>query len=157
MRTPAMKTLLSLVVAGTLAASARAEEWTSPKDVAKAAHEFMGAAQQLQKTIKDAVADSPLVEEVRLLAKSAGQIEDAVKQGATYEVASKDFRKVEADYAHFEAGLKKAHDVHHEQPVEVAAKKAKATFDQLKDHMAGRRPAENAGQTSPRSAREDNR
>ena len=59
--------------------------------------------------------------------------------------------------AHFEAGLKKAHDVHHEKPVAESAKKVKATFDGLQAHMAGRRPTGTADQASPRPPREDNR
>lgn len=157
MRTMMVRALLSLIAVGPLSAAALAEDWTGPKDVAKAAHEFAGIAGQLQKAIKDIAEDSPLVEEVRLLAKSAGQIEDAVGKGATFEAAKKDFRKLEGDYAHFEAGLKKAHDVHHEKSVEDAAKKVKAALEQLKDHMAGRRPAEKAGEANPRPAREDNR
>ncbi len=157
MRTIMVRALLSLIAAGTLSAAARAEDWTGPKDVAKAAHEFAVVVGQLRKAIKDVAEDSPLVEEARLIAKSAGQIEDAVGKGATYEAAKKEFRKVEGDYAHFEAGLKKAHDVHHEKTVEDAAKKARAAFEGLQAHMSGRRPAEEANQASPRPAREDNR
>ena len=65
--------------------------------------------------------------------------ESAVDKGATYEVAKQDFRKIEGDYAHFEAGFKKAHDVHHEKPVEETAKKVRATFDHLRAQMTGKR------------------
>jgi len=68
-----------------------------------------------------------------------------------------DFRKIENGYARFEAGLKKAHDVHHEKPVADAARSVKASFDRLQAHMSGRRPPENTEPVGPRSAQEGNR
>src|SRR3954452_3583261 len=157
MRTFLTRSLFSLIAAGVLSAAARAEDWTGPKDVSKAAREFADATQQLQKAIKDVDEDSPLVAEVLALSKSAARLRDAVEKGAKYEDARQDFGKIEGDYAHFEAGFKKAHDVHHEKPVAESAKKVKATFDGLQAHMSGRRPPEQAAQASPQPPREDNR
>jgi len=78
-------------------------------------------------------------------------------KGATYEDAKKDFGKMESGYARFEAGLKKAHDVHNEKPVADAAKNVKATFEQLQAHMSGRRPTVKTDQPSSRPTHEDNR
>lgn len=148
--------LLSLITASALSASAGADDWTSPKDVSKSAREFANATQQLQKAVREVDEDSPLVAELSSLAKSAARLQDAVDKGATYETARQDFRKIEGGYAHFEAGLKDAHDVHHEKPVAETAKKVKATFNRLQAHMSGRRPSENTDQASPRpSSRED--
>ncbi len=157
MTTKRVRRLFPVVAAVVFAAAARAEDWTGPKDVATSAHGFAGAAEKLQKAIKEVNEDSPLVAEVRSLSKSAAGLHDSVANGATYDDALKDFRKIESGYAHFEAGLKKAHDVHHEKPVADAAKKARATFDQLQAHMTGRRPAENADPASPRPSQKDNR
>ncbi len=157
MRTSLTRSLLTFIAAGVLATAARADDWTGPKDVAKSAREFAYATQQLQKAIKDVDEDSPLVAELLSLSKSAARLQDAVDKGAKYEDAKQDFGKIEGGYAHFEAGLKKAHDVHHEKPVAESAKKVKATFDGLQAHMAGRRPTETADQASPRPPREDNR
>lgn len=157
MRTMMVRTLLSVIAAGALSAAAWADDWTNPKDVARSAHEFAGAAERLQTAVKDVNEDSPLVAEVRSLSKSAARLHDSVDKGATYEDAMKDFHKIESSYTHFEAGLKKAHDVHHEKPVADAAKKVKTTFDQLQAHMTGRRPAEKADQVNPRPTQEDNR
>ncbi len=46
MRTMMVRALPSLIAAGTLSAAARTEDWTGPKDVAKAAHEFAFAGLQ---------------------------------------------------------------------------------------------------------------
>jgi 1,4-alpha-glucan branching enzyme len=155
MRMSVARSLLSLIVAGSLSAAARAENWTGPKDVARSAHEFAVAAEKLQKFIKDVNEDSPLAAEIRALSKSASLLHDSVEKGGTYEDAKKAFRKIESDYAHFEAGLKKAHDVHHEKPVEDASKIAKTKFERLQAHMSGRRPVESTAPTSPRPAQED--
>ena len=157
MRTRMARSLLSLVAVGALSAVARSDDWAGLKDVAQSAHEFATAAEKLQNTIKDVNEDSPLVAEARSLSKTAAQLHDAVSKGATYSNAKKDFGKIESGYTHFEAGLKKAHDVHHEKPVADAAKKLKATFDQLQAHMSSRRPAEKSDQASPGSTQEDNR
>ena len=141
-----VRSLLSVIAAGALSAAAWADNWTSSKDVARSAYEFAGAAERLQKAIKDVNEDSPLVAEVRSLSKTADRLRDSVDKGATYEDAMKDFHKIESSFAHFDAGLKKAHDVHHEKPVADAAKKAKTTFDQLQAHMTGRRPTQKADQ-----------
>ena len=156
MRTLPTRSLLALVAAGLLSVAARAGDWTGPKDVSRSAREFANATQQLQQAIRDVDEDSPLVAEVLSLSRSAARLRDAVDKGATYEDAKQDFRKIESGYAHFEAGLKKAHDVHHEKPVAEKAKEVKATFDQLQAHMSGQRPSEKADQASPRTSREDN-
>ena len=157
MRTMVSRSLLSLLAVGLLSAAAPADDWTGPKDVAKAAREFSAAAEKLQKAIKDVNENSPLAAELLSLSKSGTRLHDSVDKGATYEDAKKDFRKVEGGYAHFEAGLKKAHDVHHEKPVADAAMKVKATFDQLQAHMSGRRPSGKTDPSSPESTREGNR
>jgi hypothetical protein len=157
MTTSLTRSLLSLIAATVLSAAARADDWTGPKDVSKAAREFAAATQQLQKAIKDVDEDSPLVAELLSLSKSAARLRDAVDKGAKYEDAKRDFGKIEVGYAHFEAGLKKAHDVHHEKPVAESAKKVKATFDVLQAHMSGRRLPEKPDQASPQPPREDNR
>ena len=155
MRTIMARSLLSLIAVVVLSADARADDWTGPKDVARSAHEFAVAADHLQKAIKDVNDGSPLVAEVRSLSKSAAQLHDSVANGAAYQDAKKDFQKIESGYAHFETGLKKAHDVHHEKPAADAAKKVKATFDQLQAHMSARRPSKKNDQTNPRTTRED--
>lgn len=157
MRTMVTSRLLSLIAVGALFATARADDWTTPKDVARSAHEFGAAGLKLQKAIRDAVEDSPLVAEVGNLSKAADRLHDSVDKGAKFEEARKDFRKVEQDYAHFQDGLKKAHDVHHEKPVEEASKKAKAAFDQLQAQMTGRRPQEKTDPATARPSREDHR
>jgi len=157
MRTSLTRSLPSFIAAVVLATAARADDWTGPKDVAKSARDFANATRQLQKAIKDVDEDSPLVAEVLSLSKSAARLRDAVDEGAKYGDARQDFGKIEGDYAHFEAGFKKAHDVHHERPVAESAKKVKATFDVLQAHMSGRRPPEKADQDSPQPPREDNR
>jgi len=78
MRTTMARSLLALIAAAAISASAWADDWTGPKDVAKSAHEFAGAAEKLQKAIKDVNEDSPLVAEVRSLSHSAAQLHDAV-------------------------------------------------------------------------------
>ncbi|GAC1306158.1 MAG: hypothetical protein NVSMB14_12530 [Isosphaeraceae bacterium] len=143
------RSLLSLIAVGTLATAVRADDWTSPKEVAKAAHDFSGASQTLQQAIKDVDEESELVAEIGSLSKSAAELHKSVSKGAAYEDAKKDFRKIESGYARFEAKLKKAHDIHHEKPVADAAKKVKSTFDQLKAHISGRRPSEKTDQASP--------
>jgi hypothetical protein len=155
MSTLLTRTLLSFIAAGALSAAARADDWTGPRDVSRSARQFASATEQLREAIRDVDEDSPLVAEVLSLSKSATRLQDAVDKGATYEDARPDFRKIESGYAHFEAGLKKAHDVHHEKPVAESAKKVKATFDQLQAHMSGQRPSEKSGQASPRPSRED--
>lgn len=157
MRTTVSRSLLPLLAVGLLSAAAPADDWTGPKEVAKAAREFATAAETLQKAIKGVDDDSPLAEEVFSLSKSATRLHDSVDKGATCEDAKKDFRKVESGYAHFEAGLKKAHDVHHEKPVAEAAKNAKASFDQLQAHMSGRRPSAKSDPSSTRKTQEDHR
>jgi len=157
MRTHVAKTLLSLIAGSTLAAAARADEWTGPKEVAGSAREFAAAAERLQKAIQEVNQDSPLVAEVRTLSTSAARLHDSVAKGAAYEDVKNDFRTIEVGYGRFEADLKKAHDVHHEKPVADAAKKVKATFDQLQAHMTGRRPSGKADPSSPGSTREGNR
>jgi len=157
MRTLLTGGFLSVIAAVVLSLATRADDWTGPKEVSRSAREFADATQQLQKAIRDVDEDSPLVAEVLSLSKSAARLRDAVDKGANYEDARQDFRKIEDGYAHFEAGLKKAHDVHHEKPVEEKAKQVKATFDQLQAHMSGRRPPEKTDQVSPRTSRENNR
>ncbi|MCA1685517.1 MAG: hypothetical protein LC745_05935, partial [Planctomycetia bacterium] len=98
MRTIVARGFLSLVAAGALSAAVRADDWTGPKDVAQSAHEFAGAAEKLQKAIKDVNEDSPLVAEVRSLSNSATQLHDSVAKGAKYPDAMKDFRKIESGY-----------------------------------------------------------
>ncbi len=154
MRTIVSKSLLSIVAAGALATATRADDWTGPKDAAKSAREFADAAEKVQKAIKDVDEDSPLVAEVGSLAKSAARLRDSVTKGAMYEEAKGGFRKLEAGYAHFEAGLKGAHDVHHEEPVADAAKGLKAAFDRLQAHMTGRRPPGQGEATGPRPSAE---
>ena len=149
------RTLLSLIAASTLCVTVRADIWTGPKDVARSAHDFADTTEKLQKAIKDVNQDYTLIAEVRALSKSADKLHDSVEKGATYEDAKKDFDKIETGYAHFEAGLKKAHDVHHEKPVADTAKKVKTTFDQLKAHMSGQRPMEKPDQAGPRPTRKD--
>jgi hypothetical protein len=142
MRILLMSSLLSFTAAGGLSVAARADDWTSPRDVSRSAREFADATQQLHKAIKDVDEDSPLVAEVFSLSNAATRLQDAVDKGARYEAAKQDFHKIESGYAQFEANLKKAHDVHHEKPVAELAKKVKAAFDGLQAHMSGRRPAE---------------
>jgi hypothetical protein len=149
MRTYFTRGLLSLLAAGALSVFARADDWTSPKDVSKSAGEFANATKQLLNAIREVDQDSPLVAEVLSVSKSAARLQDAVDKGTTYEAAKQDFRKLENGYAHFEAGLKKAHDVHHEKPVAGQAKKLKAAFDQLQAHFSGHRPSEKTDQASP--------
>lgn len=156
MRTRLTRGFLLLVAASALAVSAQADNWTGPKEVSKSAREFADATQQLQKAIRDVNEDSPLVAEVLSLSKSAARLQDAVDKGATYEAAKPEFRKIASGYAHFEAGLKKAHDVHHEKPVAEKAKQVKMTFDQLQAHMTGQRPSEKTEQVTPRPSRENN-
>ena len=142
MRMRIVPSLLLLMAVGPPSITARADDWTSPKEVAKSAHDFASSTEQLKKTIKDVDENSPLVMEIASLSKLAAQLDDSVAKGAVYEDAKKDFRKIESGYAHFEAGLKKDHDIHHEIPVVNAAKKAKASFEQLQAHMSGRRPTD---------------
>jgi len=146
------RSLLSLLAVGLLPAAARADDWTGPKDVANAAREFAAAAETLQKAIKDVNEDSPLAEELQSLSRSAFRLHNSVDKGATYGEAKKDFGTVEGGYAHFNAGLKKAHDVHHEKPVAAAARRVQAAFDALQAHMSGRRPARNVDQAGTRPA-----
>lgn len=139
-----MKTLLTgaflpLALFALSPVTVRAEQWTGPKEVAQAAHGFAGAAQRLQKAIHDVSDDSPLSAEMQRVSKAASQLHDAVDKGASYEVALKSFRAIERDYAHFEGGLKKAHDVHHDKQVVAEVNKTKAAFELLQARMAGRR------------------
>ena len=157
MRTIVARTCLSLIAAVAISTTSSADDWTSPKEVAKSAKAFAGAAETLQKAIKDVDANSPLVAEVKSLSKSAAKLCESVDKGASYDDARKDFRKIESGYAAFESNLKKAHDIHHEKPVADAAKKAKATFEELQNHMSGKRPADKTGGASPRPSQEDNR
>ena len=157
MRTTVAGIFLSLSLVGALSAASPADDWTSPKEVAMSAKAFAGAAETLQKAIKDVVEDSPLVTEVGSLSKSAAKLRDSVDKGALYEDAKKDLRKIESGYAAFESNLKKAHDIHHEKPVADAAKKAKAAFEELQNHMTGKRPADKTNEASPQPAQEDNR
>jgi len=157
MRMVLVRGFLALIAAGTLATGARADDWTSPRDVSRSAHEFATTAEQLQAAIKDVDAESPLVAEVGTLARSATRFHDSVAKGATYQDATKDFGKIEGGYTHFESALKKAHDVHHEPPVAAAGKKFKATFDRLQAHMTGRRPPENPTQATPPRTQENPR
>jgi hypothetical protein len=156
MRTFFTRGLLSLIAAGALSGSTRADDWTSPKEVSKSAREFANATKQLRDAIREVDEDSPLVAEVLSLSKSAARLQDAVGKGATYEAAKQDFRRLENGYPHFEAGLKKAHDVHHEKPVAEQAKRVKAAFDQLQARISGHRPSEKTDPASPRRSREDN-
>ena len=133
------RSFLALVMTVVLPAVVRADQWTGPKEVAQAAQEFAAVAQRLQKAIHEVSGESPLAPEMKRLSKSASQLHDAVQKGAPYEDALKDFRKIERDYAHFEAGLKKAHDVHHDKQVEADVKKTKAAFDHLHAQMSGKR------------------
>ena len=155
-RTLFARGILLLLATGAISASAWADDWTSPKEVAKSAQEFATSAEKLQKAIKDIQEDSPLVAEVGNLSKSAARLHDSVDKGGTYDDAKEDFRKIEAGYARFEAALKKAHDIHHEKPVEDAAKKLKTSIDALQSHMAGRRPTDKPEQTRYRT-QENNR
>ena len=150
------RSLGSLIAVCALSTVARADDWTGPKQVAKSAQEFAGAAEKLQKAIKDVEEDSPLVAEAGALSKSATKLHDSVDKGGTYADAKKDFGKVKSAYTRFEAGLKKAHDIHHEKPVADAEKKAKTMLERLDAHMAGRNPEEKTDQASPRTTREDN-
>ncbi|GAC1472067.1 MAG: hypothetical protein NVSMB9_18890 [Isosphaeraceae bacterium] len=130
--------ILSLIASTALSATTHAETWTGPKEVAQSAQEFAGAAETLQNAIKDVDDTSPLVDEVRSLAKSATRLHHSVADGAMYPDAKNDFRKIETSYAHFQAGLKKAHDIHHEKPVADAVKKVKTHFNHLQADMSGR-------------------
>lgn len=147
--------LPSLIAAGALSGAVWADDWTSRKAVAKSAQELADTTEKLQKAIKDVDQDSPLIAEVGTLSKSAHKLLDSVENEATHEDAKKDFGKIETGYVHFEAGLKKAHDIHHEKPVADAAKKVKSTFDQLKAHMSGQRPTEKPDQAGTRATRKD--
>ncbi len=157
MGTIVSRILLPLLTVVLLSAAPRADDWTGPKEVAKAAREFATATEKLQKAIKDVKEDSSLAAEVLSLSRSTTQLHDSVEKGATYEKAKKDFRKIESGYVHFEAELKKAHEVHHEKPVAETAKRAKATFDQLQAHMTGRSSTARIDQAGPRPSQEDNR
>lgn len=150
-------TCLGFIAAGVLSATSRADDWTSPKEVAKSAKAFAGTAETLQKAIKDVVEDSPLVAEVKSLSKSAAKLGDSIDKGALHEDAKKDFGKIESGYAAFAGELKKAHDIHHEKPVADAAKKAKVAFEELQNQMTGKRPADKTNGARPQPSQEDNR
>lgn len=139
MNTVLASSLLTLAVAASFVTVARADDWTSSKEVAEAAGGLADAAKQLHKSIHAVAEDSPLVEEMNLFAKSAQKFHEAVKTGATYGQATKDFGKIGSSYAHFEKALKKDHDAHHDEHVVADAKKTKAAFDHLQAHMEGRR------------------
>jgi hypothetical protein len=149
MRIVLTSSLLTLAIIGVNPAAVRADQWTGPKEAAQAAREFADATRRLQKAIHDVSEESPLAGEVQDLSKSAGRLHDAVQKGTAYEDALKDYRKIERDYAHFEGGLKKAHDVHHDDQVVAEVKKTKAAFDRLQAQMSGRRSA-GGEQTTPR-------
>jgi len=149
MRIVLTNSLLTLSMAVILPAAVWADQWTGPEEAAQSAREFADAAHRLQKAIHDVSEESPLAAEVQRLSRLAGQLHDAVQKGATHEDALEDFRKIERDYAHFEGGLKKAHDVHHDEQVVAEVKKTKAAFDRLQAQMSGRRSA-GGEQTTPR-------
>ena len=131
MRTIVTRTCLSLIAAGVISTTSRADDWTSPKEVAKSAQGFASAAKTLDEAIKDVAKGSPLVAEVKSLSESAAKLCDSVDKGALYDDAKKDFGKIQSGYAAFEAGLNKAHDIHNEKPVAAAANKAKAALEKL--------------------------
>lgn len=139
MKTAFTNSLLTLAVAASLVTVARAEEWTSPKEVTAAASSFADAAKALHKSIRVAAEDSPLVKEMDQIAKSAQKFHEAVKMGATYEQSIKDHKTMGKSYDHFREALKKDHDVHHDEHVVADAKKLTAAHDQLQAHMEGRR------------------
>jgi hypothetical protein len=138
-----MKTLLAsgflaLVATAGLSAASSAAQWTNSKEVAQAAREFSLAAERLEKAIHDVAEESPLAAEVKQLSKSANELHLMAQKGTAYEDAVKNFKKMGGDYAHFEAGLKKAHDVHHDKQVVAEVKKIKTAFESLQSLMSSR-------------------
>jgi hypothetical protein len=61
---------LTLIALCALSAVVRSDDWTGPKEVAKATRQFADAAHRLQAAIHDVSEDSPLAGEVQLLSKS---------------------------------------------------------------------------------------
>jgi hypothetical protein len=141
MKTILTSGFLALIAAGVFPASTRADQWTGPEEVARAARDFAEEAGRLQAAIHDVSEESPLAAEVQHLSKAALRFHDAVAKGAAYDDALREYRKIERDYAHFEGGLKEAHDVHHDERVVAEVKKTKAAFDRLKARMSSRRGA----------------
>src|SRR5512144_3072766 len=115
MKTILTSGFLALIAAGVFPASTRADQWTGPEEVARAARDFAEEAGRLQAALR---------------------FHDAVAKGAAYADALREYRKIERDYAHFEGGLKEAHDVHHDEQVVAEVKKTKAAFDRLKARMS---------------------
>ena len=130
---------LTLAVAASLVTAARADDWTSAKEVTVAAGSFADAAKALHKSIRVAAEDSPLDKEMDQIAKAAQKFHESVKMGATYEQSIKDHSTMGKSYEHFREALKKDHDVHHDEHVVADAKKLTAAHDQLQAHMEGRR------------------
>lgn len=130
---------MTLVAAGAVTTVAFADDWTGPKEVAKAAHAFAEATEHLHKSIRDVHESSPLVDEVHRLHAAVLHFHKSVEKGSTYNHVIKDFRKIAADYDHFQKALKKDHEVHHDEHVVADAKKVQAAYGHLLDHMEGRR------------------
>lgn len=142
MTMPFARRLMLLAAVASPVSSAVADEWTGPKEVAKAAGACAEPLKALHKSIRAVAEDSPLVKEVDQLANSTQKFRAAVEKGMTYEHALVDFRKLGKSYDHFREALKKDHDVHHDTQVEADAKRLKAAFDRLQSQMQGRREPE---------------
>lgn len=145
--------LLALAAATSLVTAARADDWTSSKEVADAARGLADAAKGLHKSIRAVAEDTPLVKEIDQVAGSAQKLHESVKMGATYEASVKEFGILSKGYNHFRAGLEKAHDAHHDEAVAADAKRVKAAYDHLRAHIEGRREPKPAPTPAPTPSR----
>jgi hypothetical protein len=131
--------LFALMAAMPASAANQADQWTSPKEVSKAAHEFSKAAQGLQKSIQAVEESSPLGKQMQRISESAEKLHDSVDKGASYEDALRDHRKLVKDYEAFQASLKGAHEIHHDEAVVKDVKKVKDAFDRLQSNITGKK------------------
>ena len=130
-------TLCGLATAYLAAGTARAHDWTSAKEVARAAHFMADRAEHFHEVIHDLDGYSHLAAAAHRLAAAAEHFHEAVEGGADYRHAIDDYVRLRQDYVHFRRDFRRAHEEHRDQHVVQDWDRLNAAFADLDDAMGG--------------------
>ena len=130
-------TLCGLAATCLAAGTARAHDWTSAREVARAAHIMSGQAEHFHEVVHDLDGYSHLAAAAHRLAGAAEHFHEAVEGGADYRHAINDYVRLRQEYFHLRRDFRRAHEDHHDEHVSRDWEQLYAAFADLDDAMGG--------------------